>query len=29
MIELTDIEKPKRAQINLDALMSDSRPATG
>lgn len=27
MIELIDLSSPKQAQINLDKLMSDSRPA--
>ena len=26
MIEVTDIQKPKQAQIKLDFLMQDSRP---
>lgn len=28
MIEVIDLENPKRAQIDLDAIMSDSRPPT-
>ena len=29
MIETIDLEKPKRAQVTLDLLMKDSRPASG
>jgi Fe-S-cluster containining protein len=29
MIEVIDLDKPKQAQIKLDELMQDSRPASG
>lgn len=27
MIEITDLQQPKKAQVKLDILMQDSRPS--